>query len=293
MAVIGIAIRPEVSKAAALGRELLNWCNKKGHEVLLEADAASALEVLGSGCSKSSLAERASIIVTLGGDGTLLGIAREVRCESPLFLGVNFGTLGFLTEISPDEVFSILELAIAGKAPSGQRNMLQVDVQRAGMTVFSSQAVNDAVVQKDGAGKLPSIDFYVNDDYVMRLRGDGLIMATPTGSTAYSLSAGGTIVYPSLGVVLVTPICPHALTNRPFILPIDRCLRVVVPQFEEELALMVDGQAAFALEAGDEVRVTRSPHTLRFVRSPRQDYFSILRGKLHWGIGNKLETDNA
>jgi NAD+ kinase len=229
------------------------------------------------------IAQEADLIVSLGGDGTLIGVARYVRERSPVLLGVNFGTLGFLTEIAPAELFQTLEAYFSNRVEYGTRLMLHVEVVRNREVIFASEAVNDAVVQKGTKSPLISMDFWVNSENVMRLRADGLIVATPTGSTAYSLAAGGSIVFPSLGVYLVTPICPHSLTSRPLILPVDAELSVGIPYREADILLNIDGQVTLELEAHDTVRVIRSKYDVRFVRSPSRSYFDILRGKLNWG----------
>ena len=201
-------------------------------------------------------------------------------------VGVNFGRLGFLTEIAPDEILSVLEDLFASKARIGERGMLRADVIRADQLLRSTQAINDCVIQKQAQDPLLDLDLEVDQDQVLRLRADGLIVSTPTGSTAYSLAAGGSIVDPTLRAILVTPICPHSLTNRPLILPRERVLTIKVPQYDGEVFLNVDGQETIALQSGDAVRLSKSEHTVRFVRSRKHSYFGILRNKLNWGLSN-------
>jgi NAD+ kinase len=239
------------------------------------------------GVSVIELATRADPIVTLGGDGTLLGVARNIDGYSPTFVGVNFGNLGFLTEIKPEELFPVVEQVLAGTAPVRERSMLLTEVLRGESIVFSSQAVNDAVIMKGARSRLIDLDFYVDNEAVMRLRADGLIVATPTGSTAYSLAAGGSIVSPSLAAVLVTPICPHSLTSRPLVLDLEAELKITVPQYDGRVFLTVDGQVSLELQTGDTVRIRRAKQRLRFVRSLQRSYFSVLRTKLNWGIPNR------
>jgi NAD+ kinase len=237
--------------------------------------------------SNRELVEKADPIITLGGDGTLIGVARHVKGRSPLFVGVNFGNLGFLTEVRPDELFTVLETALAGKASSAERVLLFVQVEREGRVVFESQAVNDVVVQKGAKSRLPEFDIEVNGHDLARIRADGVIFATPTGSTAYSLAAGGSIAHPALSVILVTPICPHSLTNRPLIMPGSSKIEVRLPAFDDEVLVTVDGQLSEALLPGDLIKVVQAKQSVRFVISQEKSYFDILRTKLNWGVPNR------
>ncbi len=286
MAIIGLLIRPGVKKGLLAADELISWAKKNKHEILFEERSANIFGKPGSGVPPDELVRRADPIITLGGDGTLIGIARHVSEHCPTILGVNFGNLGFLTEIAPNELIATLENYFAGKALLAERHMLLAEVIRAGQVVFSSQAVNDAIVQKGSRDRLLDLDLAVDSEDVMRVRGDGLILATPTGSTAYSLAAGGSIAHPGLDVVLVTPICPHSLTTRPLMLKMDSVLRISIPSYEGRVYLSVDGQVSTSLQTGDIVSVTKSKNIVRFVRSSHRSYFEILRAKLNWGIGN-------
>jgi NAD+ kinase len=253
----------------------------------MESHSAQTIKLAHPGVSADELVNRADPIVTLGGDGTLIGVARHVHGASPLFIGVNFGNLGFLTEVRPDEVFSVIERALAKQVRCAERVLLTVQLERDGRVVFESQAVNDVVVQKGARARLPDLDLMVNQQDVARIRADGIIFATPTGSTAYSLAAGGSIAHPSLSVILVTPICPHSLTNRPLILPGSAKIQVTLPQFDDEVLVTVDGQISEQLRTGDIVRVRQAEQTVKFVISPEQGYFDILRTKLNWGRPNR------
>lgn len=293
MATIGLIIRPGIERAVGLGREVLAWAQKRGHGVVCEQATAKLLGPSGSGelgaaVGPKELVSQADPIVVLGGDGTLIGVAHYAVSErSPVMVGVNFGHLGFLTEIAPTELFEVLEGVFAGSVTYGERSMLRTEVIRNGKVVFSGQAINEAVVQKGAEERLVDLDLFVDREAVMRLRADGLIISTSTGSTAYSLAAGGSIVYPSLPVVLVTPLCPHSLTSRPLILRLDSELSVSVPLYDGKVYLSIDGQISEPLQSGDVVRLSRAKTTVRFVRSPSKSYFEILRTKLNWGIPNK------
>jgi len=289
MATIGLAIRGGIERAKSLGHELFAWAAPRGHTVVCESETAKLLGLSEGGLSAAELAHAADPIVILGGDGTLIGVGRYVDKSSPTLVGVNFGNLGFLTEVTPDELFSTVESVLAGSAAIGTRSMLRAEVWRDEQIIFSSQAVNDAVVQKGARARLLDLDIAVNGEEIMRLRCDGLIAATPTGSTAYSLAAGGSIVHPSLAVMLVTPICAHSLTSRPLILPLESSFSVSVPLYEGRVFLMIDGQDNVELRSGDVVKITKAKNTVKFVKSPRKSYFDILRTKLNWGIRNRPE----
>lgn len=286
---VGLVVRAGNKKAVELAQELVEWCRQKKLEIDVDAQAAKSLNMGTTGLSHREIVERADPIVTLGGDGTLIGAARYVKGPSPLFVGVNFGNLGFLTEVRPTELFSVLEQALENKVTSAERVLLFVQVIRDGSVIFESQAVNDAVVQKGARSPLPELDLSVNEHDVARIRADGLIIATPTGSTAYSLAAGGSIAHPSLSIFLVTPVCPHSLTNRPLILPGSSTVGVKLPHFKDDAWVTIDGQVSQQLKSGDFVRVTQAKQTVRFVISPDKSYFDILRTKLNWGVPNKAD----
>lgn len=289
MATIGLVIRTSIDSAQSLGAELIQWAAKNGHEVLLEKDSAAAIPGAAPGISREELVSRADPIVTLGGDGTLIGVARCVTDKSPVMLGVNFGNLGFLTEITPGSLLDVLPSVLDGTVKVGERSMLLGEVVRSGETIFSSQGVNDVVVQKGTRDKLLTVEVASASDKVMCFRGDGIIFSSPTGSTAYSVAAGGSIVYPSLSAVLVTPICAHTVTSRPLILPTEiGTLSVTIPDYYEgEVYVSVDGQVSLRLEPGDQVCVSKAPNTVRLVHSSKISYFDILRTKLNWVVPNK------
>lgn len=291
---VGIVIKPKIKEAINVALSLINWLNSRGYEIYTDSESQKALskklkDVSLAAVSLQELTHIADPIITLGGDGTLIGVARYVEAGSPILVGVNFGNLGFLTEIHPNEALQALEDVIEGRASFGERSMILAQVRRNGETIFSSQAVNDAVVQKGTRDSLLDLDVAVNDDEIMRLRADGLIVATPTGSTAYSLSAGGSIVHPALEVVLLTPICPHSLTNRPLILGLSSQIKIRIPDYTGKVFLTVDGQASTQLLPADELHITKASNKVRFVRSSHKNYFEILRTKLNWGVANKSE----
>lgn len=227
--------------------------------------------------------EGADFILVLGGDGTLLSAARYVREKEVPILGVNLGGLGFLTEISLDELNEMFSLCLSGDYIVSKRMMLDVIVKREGDEIFDLTVLNDAVVTKDALARIIDIEVYVDEQYLTTFKADGLILSTPTGSTGYSLAAGGPILYPSLAHIVLTPICPHMLTNRPIILPQDVAVRVRLRSPEERVILTLDGQVGFPLEYGDEVVARMSPFKVNLIRSATKGYFEILRTKLLWG----------
>jgi NAD+ kinase len=227
--------------------------------------------------------EEANLIIVLGGDGTLLSVSRQLRGKDVPILGVNLGGLGFLTEISVEELPSMIEHILRGEYDISKRIMLDVRVRRERDEVFEFTILNDAVITKDALARIIDIETYVNDEYLTTYKADGLIFSTPTGSTGYSLAAGGPILYPSLKNIIVTPICPHMLTNRPIILPEEVVIKAVLKSKDERVVLTLNGQIGFPLEYGDEVLVKKSSHTVSLIKSSSKGYFEILRTKLKWG----------
>ncbi len=294
MAPVGIVIKPKIKAAVPLAVQIFDWLQKRNHEICFDP---SSHKILAKKINSTNfqimeiekLAKVADPIITLGGDGTIIGVARYVDKTSPIMIGVNFGNLGFLTEIHPSEALRALEEVIQGKALFEERAMLLVEVKRNGEQIFCSQAVNDVVVQKGVRESLLNMDIDSDGVELMRLRADGLIIATPTGSTAYSLSASGSIVHPSLEVVLLTPICPHSLTNRPLILNNNSSIRIRIPEYGGKVFVIVDGQISTPIMPGDELYITRAQNKVRFVKSSVKNYYEILRTKLNWGIANKSD----
>jgi NAD+ kinase len=235
---------------------------------------------------KSALASGVDMVLVLGGDGTLLSMADcigDAKSGIPI-LGVNFGSLGFLTEITLPELYPSLEAALDGRAHVESRMMLRSTTERDGRTLAQLIALNDAVITKTARSRMIDLSVSVGDEFVTRVRADGLIIATPTGSTAYNLAAGGPIVHPNVDALILTPIAPHTLTNRPVVIPATSAVRVQ-PNMEErdEVFVTFDGQAGFQLQAGDEITVRRAETPLRLIRPSTRSYFEVLRTKLKWG----------
>ena len=278
---INIVCKRKNKDAIEIAKKIIDGLGKE-IEIYLDEDSARLIG-FDKQIELEHVGEGADIIVVLGGDGTLLSVARHVKDREVPILGVNLGGLGFLTEISIEELPEMMEEIIRGNYEISRRIMLDVGVIRDGTTVFELTILNDAVITKDALARIINIGTYVNDEYLTMIRGDGLIISTPTGSTGYSLAAGGPIIYPSLKNIVVTPICPHMLTNRPIILPEDMDIKAVLMSKDERVILTLDGQVGFPLEYGDEVIVKESIHTVGLIKSATKDYFEILRTKLKWG----------
>lgn len=289
---IGIVLKPGIDAAVGLAEKIVHWCQEKKIQVLVDTVAEKALH--NKKCHSAltavwieDMVKRADLIISLGGDGTLIGIARYVT-EHPVFmLGVNFGTLGFLSEFRPEEIFDVLSRITEGKATVGARSMIVGSVESGGKVIHSSQALNDIVVHKGTKDRLLEIDVAVDGHAVSRIRADGLIVATPTGSTAYSLAAGGSIVHPEVPVILITPICPHSLTIRPLVLNAESTIAISFAAYDGEISATVDGQVSWNLKDTDRLTITKAVNKVHFVRSPSRQYFDILTAKLNWGIANR------
>jgi NAD+ kinase len=223
------------------------------------------------------------MIFVLGGDGTLLSVARQVWNKNIPILGVNLGGLGFLTEITLDELYPILERVIRDEFEIDEREVLEVGVIRGGKRIAEFVVLNDAVVNKGALARIIDLETTINGEYLSTFRSDGLIISTPTGSTAYNLSAGGPIVYPTLHTIVITPICPHTLTIRPIIIPDDVKIRTLLKSRDEEVTLTLDGQQGFGLEFEDVIEVKKAQGHILLIKSPYRRYFELLREKLKWG----------
>lgn len=279
---VGIITKPNAETAGDVLPELLGWLRDRNIEVRCDHETASYVTGV-AGMPRSEVPDGAQLIVLLGGDGTLLSAARAIGGrEIPLF-AVNLGGLGFLTAISVDGLFEELDRALRGEHRIGRRRYLECELQREGATVSRYEALNDVVIDKVEIARMIEVEARVDDQFVCRYRADGLIIATPTGSTAYSLSAGGPIIFPSVAALAITPICPHTLTNRPVIVADTSIITLVSRAKDHAAYLTIDGQIGQALRRGDVVVCRRSAHALLLVRPPRLRFFDVLRQKLKWG----------
>lgn len=280
---IGVVVKPRKPEAAEVLCPLAAWLRAQGREVLTDAEAAALCPELGPGLTREELAERTDLVIVLGGDGTILSVARLVGGRNVPILGVNLGGLGFLSEIALPDLYPSLEAVLAGRGTVSRRMTLAVRLLREGREIAAHVALNDAVITKTAPSRIVELETCVNGEAVTSYRADGLIVATPTGSTAYCLSAGGPIIYPSLPALVIIPICPHTLTNRPLVLPDGAVVEVRPRSAGEGVHLTVDGQVDVPLAQDDTIVVSRGPHTVCLVKSPRLNYFELLRAKLKWG----------
>lgn len=279
---IGIIAKniPHAQKAA---KRLASWLQSRGKKIFIDNDTATAVKLPGSRLEE--IPGLVDMIIVLGGDGTLLSAARHVadaHADVPIF-GVNLGSLGFMAEVSLDELYDNLEKAIADKLDTEDRMMLAASVFRDGDRVARYSVLNDAVINKGALARMMELQVSVDEGLLTTFRADGLIVSTPTGSTAYSLSAGGPIIYPTIHCFVLTPICPHTLSNRPIALPDNVVVSVCLTSKSEDVALTLDGQIGFPLFPGDTVEIRKSRFKIRLIKHPAKSYYEILRTKLRWG----------
>ena len=295
---IGIAVKPGLAAARDTLVELEAWLRDRGVDAVWSTEAAKLFPG-GSrnAAEREELARQSDLTVVLGGDGTLLAMAKAIAesgHDVPI-LAVNFGSLGFLTEITRPELYQSLDAVLAGRASHDLRMMLRAVATRAKQAgvpaartarggVESHMALNDVVFSRTALSRMIELSVSVGDQFVTAVKADGLIVATPTGSTAYNLAAGGPIVHPAMDALLLTPIAPHTLTNRPIVIPAEREVRVKSTSSNagDEVYVTMDGQTGFPLQEGDELTITRADNPLRLVRSTTRSYFEVLREKLKW-----------
>jgi NAD+ kinase len=264
-------------------KQLLAWLQDHNCTTIVEEGVVRAFDLTQvKGTKLEEIPDQADIIMVFGGDGTMLRVARSIQGRPAPILGVNLGSLGFLTEITLEELYPVLERVLEGKYSIDRRDMLQVTVHRGDDPIEIHHALNDAVINSGALARLINMDAFVDEDYIATFPADGMIISTPTGSTAYSLSAGGPVLYPKLDSVVMTPICSHTLTNRPLVIPAESIIRVVVTS-GEEVMLTVDGQIGVPLQAGNEVCCTRSKYQIELIQAGHKDFFEVLREKLKWG----------
>jgi NAD+ kinase len=279
---VGICVKRDQPQLAERVATLEEWLHDRGVEVVLDREAARWLGR--QGAELEELAGRVDLLIVLGGDGTLLSAARAIGDRAVPLLAVNLGTLGFLTETSSDELYDALEQTFAGRLVVAERMRLDVEVERGGHVVERHIALNDAVIGKSALSRMIDLEMRTDGGFVTTYHSDGLIVATPTGSTAYSLSAGGPILLPEGESIVLTPICPHTLTQRPLVLPDHYRVEILVLDTRGgDVHLTVDGQVGIPLEQGDRVAVARSAHPARLLVSPHRSPFAVMREKLRWG----------
>jgi NAD+ kinase len=282
--IVGIVSKPGAERARSIVPELLDWLAARGITARCDQQTAAYAEIPDA-FSREEVSTGAELVIVLGGDGTLLSAARAIGTRGTPMFAVNLGSLGFLTAITVEEIFSELEPALAGDHPIERRKLLTCELWRGATKIASYEALNDAVLAKAQIARMIDLATYVDDHYVSTFRADGLIVATPTGSTAYSLSAAGPIVLPQVACLCLTPICPHKLTYRPVIVPDTSVVEVRCLSEDNSTYLTIDGQVGELLNRGDRVVCRSSAHSISLIRPPRLLFFDVLREKLKWGEG--------
>jgi NAD+ kinase len=269
MKITGVLIvtKPKQPEVASVASDLVRWFATK--------KIVASLDPVAAGTS--------DLCVVVGGDGTLLAAARLMGDRQLPILAINHGALGFLTEVTLEEMYSALERIIGGEFVTDRRMMMLVTIERRGKAAATYQALNDVVINKGTLSRIIELEARVNGQYVTRFRSDGLILSTPTGSTAYNLSAGGPIVFPTMGAIVMTPICSHTLTNRPIVLPPDVRIELSLSSMLDEVHVTVDGQVGLKLESGDRVVVEKSSRVVELIVPAGKSYFDVLRDKMKWG----------
>ncbi len=279
---VGIILKHNQPKAVEIGIDLAKWLINRGKEVLFTEDIGKALNK--NYYDKKTITSNSDIVIVVGGDGTFLSVARLVKDYSIPIIGINLGGLGFLTEITLDEMYDVLDDIFKGNFTINERMMLKASIYRSGEKISSYSVLNDVVINKGTLARIIELKTSINDNFVTKYRADGLIVATPTGSTAYSLAAGGPIIYPELNCIILTPICPHTLTNRPIVISGDDIITVELNSLDNDVMITLDGQVGFSLRDEDIVKIEKDEKKTLILTSPRKNYFETLRTKLKWGL---------
>lgn len=279
---VGIIAKTQHRMAGESLKKISGWLKDRGIEVYMDKDTSGVIGEK-SHYKRAEIPSLAGLIIVLGGDGTLLSVARLIEERDVPILGVNLGSLGFLTEIGMDELYPVLENVIRGDFTVENRIMLDVFIYREGKMVANYCALNDVVINRGTLARIVYLEIKINGLYVTTYRSDGLIIATPTGSTAYSLAAGGPIVYPTMNALILSPICPHTLTNRPIVIPDDVKIEINLITPDEDALATLDGQVGYSLNYRDSIEVKKAKNTIKLIQSPGKNYYEVLRKKLKWG----------
>jgi len=285
---IGVVVKPHQPDALQTLCRLTEWLSQRDIKLVggpeiererIEHETGCVIESI----KEEALANAVDLMLVLGGDGTMIATARMIGDIEVPVMGVNYGGLGYLAEFPIEELFSALEAILAGDYKIQERLMLAVELRRGEELITKNRVLNDVVVNKSALARIIDIEAYLNNQFLNRFRADGLIVSTPTGSTAYNLSAGGPIIFPSMNAIVITPICPFTLSNRPIVVPDDSVIEVRLMTKNEEVALTLDGQVGFPLQAGDRALIRKSNATFNLVQPANRNYFDVLRDKLKWG----------
>jgi len=279
---IGVFCKPKAPSATDILGRLIPWLRKQNYHIFLDTGTAAIINETSS-YEKREISQQADLLIVLGGDGTLLSVARAAHPHNIPILAVNLGSLGFLAEISIDELYPTLENILAGKFEIENRMLLNACIWRNGEKVEDHNVLNDVVINKGAVARVISLQVLVNGQYMTSYRADGLIIATPTGSTAYSLSAGGPIIHPSMHTLVLSPICPFTLTNRSILIPDQSIIQVKLAAEYDDVRVTLDGQEGYDMRAGDILEIKKTKTPLQLIRGPNKNYYQILRDKLHWG----------
>jgi NAD+ kinase len=281
---VGIISRPRREDISRVVPPLISWLHARDVKVACDSETGECIgAIAGKTLRREDLPGCSDLLIVLGGDGTLLSAARLAASQKVPILPVNLGGLGFLTTVSLDELYPILEEIFSGKHRISERVMLQAEITRDGNVIRRQIALNDAVLNKAALARIMDLELRVNGEYVTTYKADGLILSTPTGSTAYSLAAGGPIIYPIVEAFVITPICPHTLTNRPLVVPDSVKIDIGFKSEDEAVFLTLDGQVGIQLARNDQIQIRKAPEKLYLVRPAKKTYFEILRNKLKWG----------
>ncbi|HYL68603.1 MAG TPA: NAD(+)/NADH kinase [Candidatus Limnocylindria bacterium] len=279
----GIVCKPIRETVCSVVPPLIEWLRARKIEVFVDNETQACIDTKASAVAREAIGAKIELLIVLGGDGTLLSAARALGAHKVPILAVNLGGLGFLTSVTLDELYPMLEQILTGQHRTGERMMLEAEIMRGGKSAERHTALNDAVANKGALARMLDFDVAVDGDHVGRYRADGLIVATPTGSTAYSLAAGGPIVHPELDAFVITPICPHMLTNRPLVIPDTSRVEIDFSAASGPVYVTLDGQIGIQLLPMDALVIRKSASKVVFVRPPKKTYFQILRNKLRWG----------
>ena len=282
---IGVFCKPKAPSATDILGRLIPWLRKQNYHVFLDTGTAAIINETSS-YEKREISQQADLLIVLGGDGTLLSVAQAAHPYNIPILAVNLGSLGFLAEISIDELYPALENILAGKFEIENRMLLNACIWRNGEKVEDHNVLNDVVINKGAVARVINLQVLVNGQYMTSYRADGLIIATPTGSTAYSLSAGGPIIHPSMHTLVLSPICPFTLTNRSILIPDQSIIQVKLAAEYDDVRVTLDGQEGYDMRAGDILKIKKTKTSLQLIRGPNKNYYQILRDKLHWGSQN-------
>jgi NAD+ kinase len=280
---IGIISRPRRSDLCVVVPPLLKWLEARGIQTVIDEETANCLPNGTKGLTRQKVADSSQLLLVLGGDGTLLAAARLAAPRGIPVLPINMGSLGFLTNFTLQELHPALDDTLEGRFSLSERVLITVDLERAGKIIDTQRVLNEVVINKGALARMIELELIIDGDFVCRYRADGLIIATPTGSTAYSLSAGGPIVHPTVESFVITPICPHMLSDRPLVIRDSSTIEMKLSGNTESVFLTLDGQRGIPLQPGDIVRAARAKELLKLIQPPKKSYFEILRNKLKWG----------